>query len=183
MIISKDTAVRLKYKLCIFACCSWFSVEVQRSCCTSALAKVCSQTTGPAAKLSSLESFWLLLLRAINLAPGIYGCFRSTERRCEPVCMCAHAQQDSWPRAVPGSNASAFFVFLEKGRFSNLAFGPLFLSDSFLASRLFQISRCVPRCVTVLWMFCLFLSFSCRCVDETEMLQDVLHVCVGQMWQ
>lgn len=112
------------------------------------------QPTGPAAKLPSLESFWLLLLlRVINLTLGIYGCFRSTEGSCECVCTCMHADWDLWPRAVPGSNASAFFFFLEKRRLKiSLAFFPLFLLCSFLALRLLQIRQCVKNlagCVRV----------------------------------
>lgn len=131
----------------------------QLSCCTSALAVAWPadflfQHTGPAAKLPSLESFWpLLLRRAINLTLGIYGCFRSTGGSCECVCTYVHAHQDLWPRAVPGSNASAFFFFLEKRRLKiSLACFPLFLLCSFLASRLLQIRQCVKNlagCVRV----------------------------------
>lgn len=92
----------------------------------AAPAEACSQPTGLAAKLPSLESFWLLLLRAVNLTLGIYGCFRSTEESCEWVCTGLHAQQDSWPRAVPGSYASTFFFFLEKGRYKIWHFSSFF---------------------------------------------------------
>lgn len=69
------------------------------------------------------------------------------------VCMCMHVDWDLWPRAVPGSNASAFFFFLEKRRLKiSLAFFPLFLLCSFLALRLLQIRQCVKNlagCVRV----------------------------------
>lgn len=110
---------------------------------------------------------------------------------CVRAWMCVHAQQDPWPKAVPGSSASAFFFFLEKGRLKiTVAFFPVFLLCSFLASGLCQITQCVRNLAVTcaspdMWDCISVLSWHCSLKNDWCVFFKIstwcgFHVCQFQ---